>query len=157
MRFRPQSHHFETPRASAVLARARFFAALWLLVSLAAHSLDACASHFGIPDAPAAALTVSADCGHENCVVCPQSQGNRADICNTVSETATRTAQSLQLSTPAVDSVSWAVVPQITATLKPPTNIVRSRDGPEDFSLPSSPTGTHSGRALLFRRSFSNT
>ena len=151
MRFRPQSHHFETPRASAVLARARFFAALWLLVSLAAHSLDACASHFGIPDAPAAALTVSADCGHENCVVCPQSQGNRADICNTVSETATRSARSLQLAVPTMDSVSWAVVPQIAVALKPPKNIARSRAGPEDFSLPPAPTGsTSSGRAPPF-------
>jgi hypothetical protein len=32
--------------------------------------------------------------------------------------------------------------------LKPPTNIIRSRDGPEDFSFPPSPTGsTPSGRA----------
>ena len=151
MQFRTQSRRFENPRASAFFARARFLAAIWLLVSMAAHSLDACASHFGFPDVTATALTGSGDCTHEKCVACPQSHDDRTDICETVSETATRTTQSLQLSVPAIDSVSWAVVPQIAVALKPPKNIASSRDGPDDFSLPPSPTGsTPSGRAPPF-------
>ncbi len=151
MPIHPQFRRFENPRASVFLARARFFAALWLLVSMAAHSLDACASHFGFPDTPKITIVTDADCVNESCVACPQSHDHHADICDTISETATRSAQSLKLKSPVADVLTWSIVPQIAAALKPPKNVIRSRDGPEDFSLPPSPTGsTFSGRAPPF-------
>jgi hypothetical protein len=153
MRFHPQTRQFQNPRASAVLARVRFFAALWLLVSMAAHSLDACASHFGFPDAleTPTALLSEPDCIQENCVTCSPSHDDHADLCDTLSETATRNSQNSKLKAPVADGISWAIVPQIAFALKPPKNIIRNRDGPEDFSLPPSPTGsTFSGRAPPF-------
>jgi hypothetical protein len=133
--------------------RLRFFAALWLLVSLVAHSLDACASHFGFPEASETAISLNAKsvCAHENCVVCSQSHEEHTDICETVSETATRAAQSLKLKAPVADAISWAILPQVAAPFNPPDNLAHNHDGPDVFSLPPSPTGsTCSGRAPPF-------
>jgi hypothetical protein len=148
MPLRSRSCRFENSCARTFFVRLRFFAAVWLLVSLAAHSLDACASHFGFPETPAIAVSEKSDCTHADCVACPQSHDEHADICETVSETATRSAQSLKLEAPVAGAISWAIVPQIAAALKPPENIICSRDGPDDFSLLPSPTGsTCPGRA----------
>jgi hypothetical protein len=91
-----QPRRFGNARADFVLAHTRFFAALFLLVAMAAHSLDTCASHFGFPESPSAVIVTDADCARADCMSCPQSHEHHADLCDTVSETATRTAQSLE-------------------------------------------------------------
>ena len=151
LRLHRQLRRFENPRTDSVSARVHFFAAIWLLVSMAAHSLDACASHFGFPETPPATIVTDAHCVRENCVSCPPLHDHHADLCDTVSETATRTAQRLKINTPIADTIFWAIVPQITAAATTPTAFIRSRDGPDDFLLLPSPTGsTPSGRAPPF-------
>lgn len=112
-----------------------------LLIALFSHAFDACASHIG-------ALPIfDGEHSHTNtlCVpvaqtdgqVCSKTEEHHADLCEVVSEIATRQASPYLLEAPPVVLVEWFVVPIIDEVLEVPANAVRCRDGPDVKPLTS--------------------
>ena len=131
-------------RQFGIFLRHRLFwqrPALLLLVALFSHAFDACASHIGALPMP------EGDHSHTNslCVpvaqtegaVCSQTKEHHSDLCDVVSETATRQASPYLLEAPPVVLVEWFVVPLLDELLEAPASAIRSRDGPDVEPLTS--------------------
>jgi hypothetical protein len=131
-------------RQSGIFLRNRLFwqrPALLLLIALFSHAFDACASHIG------ALPMFTGEHSHTNtlCVpvvqtegeVCSQTKEHHADLCDVVSETATRQDAPHILKAPPMVLVEWFVVPVLDELLEAPASAIRSRDGPDVEPLTS--------------------
>lgn len=123
--------------------------ALFLLFSMATHTLDACAAHFGLPDnlpSPSPQATLAA-------VECPQSDALTfvfscsnlehqhidlcEDLCETTSEYAHRLDDASALKASLIALSTWAALPSAVYQLAPPRQTPQNH---HDLKTPVLPT-----------------
>jgi len=118
----------------------RLFVWLLLLLSMASHSLDACIAHNGVKSECVQAISLphceKPAAASADCALCRPAD-HEPHLCEIISEHSTTGASGFRLDIPQIIVAVPFALPADFFVLAPPSQAMRSRDGPDSVTLVS--------------------